>query len=163
MGFTTNDTTDTHKCTWTHTPICKTLPTTKRVLCRRRVKPECQWMSAKLTGWEKNPEGDLTQFDLGVTGPSGYDLSIPWFHPIRPPGHPVHGRLHWVLSKSEGPRGEHYSAGSETPRWPGKAPSEHFGEQVMFTLAQIWSDILHSNIELSDQKQMLNLLKSQIK
>ncbi len=65
----------------------------------RQVKSKCHLMSAKVMGYEWNPEGDLSWSESEVTGPSGYDLSIPCFHPSHPPGCPLHGRLHWPLSK----------------------------------------------------------------
>lgn len=55
-------------------------------------------MSLDVTRCEWDPEEDLTWLELEVTGPSGCDLSIPWFHPGHPLGCPPHGRLHWQLS-----------------------------------------------------------------
>lgn len=89
-----------HSCPHTYTHIHTMLPTTTSVLWRRRVKPKCHLMSAKVTGCDWDPEGDLTWFNSEVTGPTGYDLSIPWFHPSHQPGCPLHGRFHLLLSKT---------------------------------------------------------------
>lgn len=113
-------------------------------------------MSAKVTGCEWDPEGELTWSESEVTGPSGYDLSIPWFHPSHPPGCPLHGCLHWLLSK----RGTWRRTlpwevrDPQVTRW---IPLETLQRTSRVQTRPVFNwHSLQSNLELSNRKQWVN-------